>query len=233
MCIICCIENLSFCALSAVSAFFNASCVPGAGTMTFSSLCSRCQGQRSYVPQRNFYCETSHNEPFYHNQGALRFKNTHTTCYTFFFFLLGHTHTNCEPLAFFQMPEVWSRRCGLCGSYSPGQHRWLMHRCFCLFWQRLHQINWYCSVFKASLLIFPTSLSHSLPRSVLNLTSTDSVKDEYRLLCTDGTRVPLSSFRKCNFGRGPGGAVVTRINNQNLARKFLSAIQVMSEPYVC
>lgn len=158
---------------------------------------------------------------------------THTTCYTFFFFLLGHTHTNCEPLAFFQMPEVWSRRCGLCGSYSPGQHRWLMHRCFCLFWQRLHQINWYCSVFKASLLIFPTSLSHSLPRSVLNLTSTDSVKDEYRLLCTDGTRVPLSSFRKCNFGRGPGGAVVTRINNQNLARKFLSAIQVMSEPYVC
>ncbi|MCJ8729567.1 hypothetical protein PDJAM_G00108140 [Pangasius djambal] len=130
----------------AVSAFFNASCVPGAGTMAFSSLCSRCQGQRSYVPQRNFYCETSHNEPFYHNQGALR-----------------------------------------CLKSGAGDVAFVDHTA-------LDSID-------------------------------DSVKDEYRLLCTDGTRAPLSSFRKCNFGRGPGGAVVTRINNQNLARKFLSAIQ--------
>lgn len=80
-----------FCSLSAVSAFFNASCVPGAGTMIFSSLCSTCQGQRSYDPHRNFYCETSHNEPFYHNQGALRFKHSHTTYYKNY---LLHRHTH-------------------------------------------------------------------------------------------------------------------------------------------
>ncbi|XP_027002253.1 saxiphilin-like isoform X1 [Tachysurus fulvidraco] len=130
----------------AVSAFFNTSCVPGAGTMPFSNLCSRCQGQKSYVPQKNFYCETSHSEPFYHNQGALR-----------------------------------------CLKYGAGDVAFVDHTA-------LESID-------------------------------DSVKDEYRLLCTDGTQAPLSSFRKCNFGRGPGGAVVTRINNQNLARKFLSAIQ--------
>lgn len=45
--------------------------------MPFSSLCSRCRGRRSFIPQSNFYCETSHSEPFYHNQGALRFKNIH------------------------------------------------------------------------------------------------------------------------------------------------------------
>jgi len=59
--------------LSAVSAFFNASCVPGATTMA-ASLCSLCQGQRSYIRQKKFHCETSHSEPFYHNQGALRLK---------------------------------------------------------------------------------------------------------------------------------------------------------------
>ncbi|XP_060774299.1 saxiphilin-like isoform X2 [Neoarius graeffei] len=130
----------------AVSAFFNASCVPGAGTMPFNNLCSKCQGQRSYISQRNFYCETSHNEPFYHNQGALR-----------------------------------------CLKSGAGDVAFVDHTA-------LDSID-------------------------------DSVKDEYRLLCPDGTRAPLSSFRKCNFGHGPGGAVVTRINNQNLARKFLSAIQ--------
>ncbi|KAI5628395.1 hypothetical protein C0J50_2885, partial [Silurus asotus] len=130
----------------AVSNFFNASCVPGAGTMTFNNLCSRCKGQRSFVPQRNFFCETSHNEPFYHNQGALR-----------------------------------------CLKSGAGDVAFVDHAA-------LNRID-------------------------------DKMKDEYRLLCTDGTRAPLRSFRTCNLGRGPGGAVVTRINNQNLARRFLTAIQ--------
>uniref|UniRef100_A0A671QRX7 Serotransferrin n=1 Tax=Sinocyclocheilus anshuiensis TaxID=1608454 RepID=A0A671QRX7_9TELE len=55
----------------AVSAFFSASCVPGATTMA-PSLCSLCQGQRSYIRQKKIHCEMSHIEPFYHNQGALR-----------------------------------------------------------------------------------------------------------------------------------------------------------------
>uniref|UniRef100_A0AAY4AAX1 Serotransferrin n=1 Tax=Denticeps clupeoides TaxID=299321 RepID=A0AAY4AAX1_9TELE len=55
----------------AVSDFFSASCVPGAGSQT-PSLCSLCRGERSYVRHQNAYCETSQSEPFYHNQGALR-----------------------------------------------------------------------------------------------------------------------------------------------------------------
>uniref|UniRef100_A0A3B5LUX1 Serotransferrin n=1 Tax=Xiphophorus couchianus TaxID=32473 RepID=A0A3B5LUX1_9TELE len=54
-----------------VGAFFRASCVPGAATMA-SPLCTLCQGQKSYIRQKNYFCESSHNEPFYNNQGALR-----------------------------------------------------------------------------------------------------------------------------------------------------------------
>uniref|UniRef100_A0A3B4CKA0 Serotransferrin n=1 Tax=Pygocentrus nattereri TaxID=42514 RepID=A0A3B4CKA0_PYGNA len=130
----------------AVSAFFSVSCVPGAAAMAIS-LCSQCQGQKSYNPQRNAHCETSHSEPFYHNQGALR-----------------------------------------CLKYGAGDVAFLDHTA-------LDSID-------------------------------DSEKDEYRLLCTDGTRAPLSSFRKCNLGRGPGSGVVTRINNRKIARKFLTAAQM-------
>ncbi|XP_062853971.1 saxiphilin-like isoform X2 [Trichomycterus rosablanca] len=130
----------------AVSAFFNGSCVPGAGHMGHS-LCSQCQGQRSYVPQRNSYCETSHNEPFYHNQGALR-----------------------------------------CLQSGAGDVAFVDH-----------------------------SMLGSLK---------DSEKDEYRLLCTDGTQAPLSSFSTCNLGRGPGGGVVTRVNLRKIARRFLIAAQM-------
>uniref|UniRef100_A0A8C7I171 Serotransferrin n=1 Tax=Oncorhynchus kisutch TaxID=8019 RepID=A0A8C7I171_ONCKI len=55
----------------AVSAFFNASCVPGAAAIA-PVLCTLCQGQKSYIAQRNFHCETAHGEPFYNSQGALR-----------------------------------------------------------------------------------------------------------------------------------------------------------------
>uniref|UniRef100_A0A8C9SEA2 Serotransferrin n=1 Tax=Scleropages formosus TaxID=113540 RepID=A0A8C9SEA2_SCLFO len=54
-----------------VSEFFNASCAPGTRTMA-TSLCALCQGEKSYVPHRNSHCETSHNEPFFNSQGALR-----------------------------------------------------------------------------------------------------------------------------------------------------------------
>ncbi|KAG7277846.1 hypothetical protein CRUP_006746, partial [Coryphaenoides rupestris] len=54
-----------------VSNFFSASCVPGAAALA-PSLCAACRGQKSYIRQRNYHCETSHNEPFYNNHGALR-----------------------------------------------------------------------------------------------------------------------------------------------------------------
>ncbi|XP_066522642.1 saxiphilin-like [Hoplias malabaricus] len=131
----------------AVSIFFNASCVPGAGTMALS-LCFLCQGLKSYNSQKNFHCETSHSEPFYHNQGALR-----------------------------------------CLTSGAGDVAFVDHRA-------LDSIE-------------------------------ESEKDEYRLLCTDGSHSPLSNFRKCNLGRGPGWGVVTRQNNRKIARKFLLASQAM------
>ncbi|KAI2663737.1 Serotransferrin [Labeo rohita] len=131
---------------AAVSTFFNASCVPGASTIA-ASLCSLCQGQRSYIRQKNFNCETSHSEPFYHNQGALR-----------------------------------------------------------------------CLQSRAGDVAF---VDHTVLDSI-----DESEKDEFRLLCADGNHAPLSSFRKCNLGRGPGGGVVTRMNIRKIARKFLVAAQM-------
>lgn len=57
--------------LTDVSTFFSDSCIPGAGAMA-PPLCTLCQGQKSYIRQKNYHCETSHSEPFYNNQGALR-----------------------------------------------------------------------------------------------------------------------------------------------------------------
>ncbi len=55
----------------------------------------------------------------------------------------------------------------------------------------------------------------------------DSDRDELRLLCTDGTQAPLSHYRNCNLGRGPGGGMVTRFNFRKVARKFLVTMQVL------
>ncbi|MBN3306830.1 TRFE1 protein, partial [Amia calva] len=55
----------------AVASFFSASCIPGASGLA-PSLCSLCQGKKSYIRSRNAYCETSDSEPFYNTQGALR-----------------------------------------------------------------------------------------------------------------------------------------------------------------
>ena len=60
---------------SDVSRFFSASCVPGAAAMA-PRLCALCQGQKSYIRQKNYRCETSHSEPFYNSQGALRSEST-------------------------------------------------------------------------------------------------------------------------------------------------------------
>ena len=62
--------------------------------------------------------------------------------------------------------------------------------------------------------------------STLWFRGSESERGEYRLLCTDGLSAPLSDFRRCNLGRGPGGGVVTRNNYRKIARKFLTAITV-------
>lgn len=53
----------------------------------------------------------------------------------------------------------------------------------------------------------------------------------FRLLCPDGTQAPVSRYRSCNLGRGPGGAVVTRYNFRKVSRKFLLAVQVFFFSY--
>uniref|UniRef100_A0A3Q1IEX2 Serotransferrin n=1 Tax=Anabas testudineus TaxID=64144 RepID=A0A3Q1IEX2_ANATE len=125
-----------------VSNFFSASCVPGAGAMA-SPLCALCQGEKSYIRHQNQHCETSHNEPFYGSQGALR-----------------------------------------CLKNRAGDVAFVDH---------------------------------------LALESIDErERDEFRLLCADGTQAPLSHYRTCNLGRGPGGGVVTRGNFRKAAHKFLT-----------
>ncbi|XP_037643354.1 melanotransferrin-like isoform X1 [Sebastes umbrosus] len=130
-----------------VSAFFSASCVPGAAAMA-PPLCSLCQGQKSYIRQKNYHCETSHSEPFYNSHGALR-----------------------------------------CLRSGAGDVAFVDHLA-------LESIE-------------------------------DSDGDEFRLLCTDGSQAPLSHYRTCNLGRGPGGGMVTRINFRKIARKFLVTVQML------
>ncbi|XP_015733407.1 melanotransferrin-like [Coturnix japonica] len=54
-----------------ISEYFNASCIPGVGVAA-PQLCALCQGQKSYVRDKNHFCEASSNEPFYDSDGALR-----------------------------------------------------------------------------------------------------------------------------------------------------------------
>ncbi|XP_029427469.1 melanotransferrin-like [Rhinatrema bivittatum] len=55
----------------ALSEFFNASCIPGVG-VTAPQLCALCQGQKSYVRDKNYFCESNYNEPFSDSEGAFR-----------------------------------------------------------------------------------------------------------------------------------------------------------------
>ncbi|KAM6979780.1 saxiphilin-like [Aplochiton taeniatus] len=130
----------------AVSAFFSSSCVPGAASLA-PMLCALCQGQKSYIRQHNYHCETSHSEPFYNSHGALR-------C----------LKTGAGDVAF---------------------------------------------------------LDHIALESI-----EESEREQYRLLCTDGTNAPLNQYRSCNLGRGPGGGLVTRLNYRKIARKFVVTAQV-------
>ncbi|XP_072271634.1 serotransferrin-1-like [Pyxicephalus adspersus] len=54
-----------------VSGFFNESCIPGIG-ISSPNLCELCQGTRSYVREKNHFCESSSNEPFSDSNGAFR-----------------------------------------------------------------------------------------------------------------------------------------------------------------
>ncbi|XP_014897919.1 saxiphilin-like isoform X1 [Poecilia latipinna] len=128
-----------------VGSFFSASCVPGAANMA-PPLCTLCQGQKSYVRQKNYFCESSHNEPFYNNQGALR-----------------------------------------CLRRGAGDVAFVDH----LALESINASEW----------------------------------DSFRLLCPDGSQAPLSHYRSCNLGRGPGGGMVTRHNFRKVVRKFISAVQ--------
>ena len=71
---------LSFCFFpptsAVVSEYFNASCIPGVG-IAAPQLCALCQGQKSYVRDKNHFCETSSNEPFYDSEGAFRWALWH------------------------------------------------------------------------------------------------------------------------------------------------------------
>ncbi|XP_048370923.1 melanotransferrin-like isoform X2 [Sphaerodactylus townsendi] len=54
-----------------ISDYFNASCIPGIGVTT-PQLCSLCQGQKSFIREKNHFCESSGDEPFYASEGAFR-----------------------------------------------------------------------------------------------------------------------------------------------------------------
>ncbi|KAG9487378.1 hypothetical protein GDO78_007304 [Eleutherodactylus coqui] len=54
-----------------VSTYFNASCIPGIG-VSYPNLCELCQGPKSFVREKNHFCETSSNEPFSNSDGAFR-----------------------------------------------------------------------------------------------------------------------------------------------------------------
>ncbi|XP_077163968.1 lactotransferrin-like isoform X1 [Paroedura picta] len=54
-----------------ISGYFNASCIPGIGVTT-PQLCALCQGQKSYIREKNHFCESSGDEPFYASEGAFR-----------------------------------------------------------------------------------------------------------------------------------------------------------------
>ncbi|XP_015683041.2 saxiphilin-like [Protobothrops mucrosquamatus] len=130
----------------AISGYFNASCIPGIGA-TYPKLCALCQGPKSYIWDKNHFCEASRREPFYGSEGAFR-------CLT-----LG-----LADVAFVDHLTVMS--------------------------------------------------------------ATELEREEYELLCPDGSAAPLTAYSTCNLGNGPGRAIVTRRNLQKIVKKFLKVIQV-------
>ncbi|XP_078082951.1 saxiphilin-like isoform X2 [Mustelus asterias] len=131
--------------IEATSKFFSTACAPGAG-ISFPNLCRLCQGKKSYNRERNYFCETTDNEPYYGSEGALRCLDQENSDVAF---------------------------------------------------------------------LDSTALD--------NIDASEATK--YKLLCTDGTQADLKDFRKCNLGRGPGNAIVTRYNYRKITRKFLGVVQ--------
>ncbi|NXQ72925.1 TRFEB protein, partial [Quiscalus mexicanus] len=129
----------------AISEYFNASCIPGVGVAA-PRLCALCQGQKSFVRDRNHFCETSSSEPFYDSEGAFR-------C----------LKDGVADVAFLDHLRIMS--------------------------------------------------------------ATESEKEEYELLCPDGSTAELTEYSTCNLGKGPGRGIVTRSNFQKITNKFLSMIQ--------
>ncbi|XP_060939746.1 transferrin-a [Limanda limanda] len=52
---------------------------------------------------------------------------------------------------------------------------------------------------------------------VKHLTVPDAERSDYELLCTDDTRKPMDQYEKCNLAKVPSHAVVTRIDDQEMA----------------
>ncbi|XP_026572888.1 serotransferrin-2-like [Pseudonaja textilis] len=129
----------------AISGYFNASCIPGIEA-TYPKLCALCQGPKSYIWDKNHFCEASPREPFYGSEGAFR----------------------CLKLGLAEVAFV--------------DHLTVM-------------------------------------------SATDWEREEYELLCPDGSTAPLMAYSTCNLGSGPGRAIVTRRNLQRTAKKFLKVIQ--------
>ncbi|NWV43469.1 TRFEB protein, partial [Grantiella picta] len=129
----------------AISEYFNASCIPGVGVAA-PQLCALCQGQKSYVRDRNHFCETSSNEPFYDSEGAFR-------C----------LKDGVADVAFLDHLRIMS--------------------------------------------------------------ATESEKQQYELLCPDGSTAELTEYSTCNLGKGPGRGIITRNNFQKITNKFLTMIQ--------
>lgn len=113
---------LFFSSWADVSTFFSASCIPGAAALA-PPLCALCQGQKSYIRQKNYHCETSHSEPFYNSQGALRSASTKDL--KAYFKHVNSQQTWISSIASFvlsQMSQEWSRRCCICGPFSSWKY---------------------------------------------------------------------------------------------------------------
>ncbi|XP_062402147.1 saxiphilin-like isoform X1 [Sardina pilchardus] len=119
---------------------------------------------------------------------------------------------SCVPGAASLTPKL----CGLC----QGQKSYVRHRNFHC--ETSHSEPFYNN--KGALRCLKTGAGEVafVDHTALN-TIEESEREEYKLLCTDGSTAPLGDFRRCNLGRGPGGGVVTRVNYRKIARKFLTA----------
>ncbi|MEE6517837.1 hypothetical protein FKM82_028343, partial [Ascaphus truei] len=55
--------------------------------------------------------------------------------------------------------------------------------------------------------------------------ATDAEREQFELLCPDGSTASLGFFQSCNLGQGPAKAIVTRGHLHRITKKFLALIQ--------